>query len=406
MATNDAAAAWERITALASAPGACDLGQGWPDFGSNRTAVAAATRAMTAGDARAHQYAPVRGRAECVRALVEYYAKTGYDVRRPVDGGGVDDGSSCVVVTASATEALYGAFQGALRRTPGRDEIVFVEPFFPWYRAIADDLGGKSVVVRAEASDGFAIDVDAVRAACDARKTALLVMCSPHNPTGHCATRAELEGIAKIAEDLDLIVLSDEVYERAVFDDGGREHVRLATIGNMRERCVTLGSASKLLNVTGWRVGWAVGPKELIDPIKSAHSLMSYSAPTPLQIGVAAALDEISATATGRVEADENAAVMRANAQTLGKALEDVGMRVFYPQGGYFLTCDVSSTGLTDMEFCELLAARARVAAVPMSVFFLNAPDIPRSLVRFAICKIPETCAESARRIRAHAPYD
>lgn len=398
MAT-DAAARWERVAALARAPGTCDLGQGWPDVGESAIAIDAARRAMTDGTTRGNQYAPPRGRSELTEALVEYYARTGYDVRN----GRGDDGTSSVVVTASATEALYGAFQGALRASAERDEIVFVEPFFPWYKAIADDLGGKSVVVRARASDGFAIDVEAVRAACEGGKTALLVMCSPHNPTGHCATRDELEGIATVARELDLTVLSDEVYERAVFEGG--EHVRLATIGDMRERCVTLGSASKLLNLTGWRVGWAIGPPRLIDQINSAHSLMSYAAPTPFQIGVAAALNEISASATGRVTADANAEAMHSNARTLGRALEDAGLQVFYPKGGYFLTCDVSSTGLTDARFCERLAEKARVACVPMSVFFLDAPDVPRSLVRFAVCKKPSTVDESSRRIRANAPY-
>lgn len=307
---DDAAATWERIVRLASAPDVCDLGQGWPDFGESVAATTAAARAMTGGDARANQYAPVRGRKELTEALMRYYERTGYSV----------GSEESIVVTCSGTEALYGAFQAAMRAAPeGAREFVFVEPFFPWYKAIADDVGATCVVIRAIAEDGFVVDVDAIRRACVSGRTCAIVSCSPHNPSGHVLSRKELEGIAAIAEEKDLFVISDEVYERSVFDPA-LEHVRLATIGDMRDRTVTIGSASKLLNLTGWRVGWAVGPPKMIDAIKSAHSLMSYAAPTPLQLGVAAALDEISADARsprGRVVPDENAAVMADNARTL-----------------------------------------------------------------------------------------
>ena len=392
---DDAAATWERIVRLASAPDVCDLGQGWPDFGESVAATTAAARAMTGGDARANQYAPVRGRKELTEALMRYYERTGYSV----------GSEESIVVTCSGTEALYGAFQAAMRAAPeGAREFVFVEPFFPWYKAIADDVGATCVVIRAIAEDGFVVDVDAIRRACVSGRTCAIVSCSPHNPSGHVLSRKELEGIAAIAEEKDLFVISDEVYERSVFDPA-LEHVRLATIGDMRDRTVTIGSASKLLNLTGWRVGWAVGPPKMIDAIKSAHSLMSYAAPTPLQLGVAAALDEISADARsprGRVVPDENAAVMADNARTLAHALEDAGLTVYHPEGGYFLTCDVSSTGASDVDFCVELASRAKVAAVPLSVFFLPSADVPRSLVRFAVCKKPDTVRESADRIRRH----
>ena len=392
---DDAAATWERIVRLASAPDVCDLGQGWPDFGESVAATTAAARAMTGGDARANQYAPVRGRKELTEALMRYYERTGYSV----------GSEESIVVTCSGTEALYGAFQAAMRAAPeGAREFVFVEPFFPWYKAIADDVGATCVVIRAIAEDGFVVDVDAIRRACVSGRTCAIVSCSPHNPSGHVLSRKELEGIAAIAEEKDLFVISDEVYERSVFDPA-LEHVRLATIGDMRDRTVTIGSASKLLNLTGWRVGWAVGPPKMIDAIKSAHSLMSYAAPTPLQLGVAAALDEISADARsprGRVVPDENAAVMADNARTLAHALEDAGLTVYHPEGGYFLSCDVSSTGASDVDFCVELASHAKVAAVPLSVFFLPSADVPRSLVRFAVCKKPDTVRESADRIRRH----
>lgn len=403
-ASSSAAEAWERITAMASAPGVCDLGQGWPDFGESATARKVAMEAL-AGDgegtrARANQYSPVSGAKALVEALETYYARTGYDLREYGSRGGED--GEVVVVTCSATEALYGAFKAAI--TSPEDEILFIAPYFPWYHAIAKDLGGKSVTVRAEAPN-FAIDVDKLRAAVTPQ-TKLLVHCSPHNPSGHVATRDELEGIARVAKEFDLTVLADEVYERSVF--GEREHVRLATIGDMRERTITVGSASKLLNLTGFRVGWAVGPPRLLAPIKASHSLMSYCAPTPLQLGVAAALDEISASSsTNTVVADENAKIMRENADILASALRFAGLEVFQPHGGYFLVASCAPLGLTDMDFCLALCSTARVACVPMSVFYLpsdlNPIPPPRALVRFAICKVRETIEESARRIRENA---
>ena len=188
---------------MASEDGVVDLGQGWPDFGASIAAREGAARAMLGDGVRANQYAPVRGDARMVAALIRYYAATGFDVGRCERGTVARE--ECVVVTASATEAIYGAFQAATRGGgdgTSRREIVFVEPFFPWYKAIADDVGAVSVVVRARAEDGFRVDVDAVRAACSRDRTALLVMCSPHNPTGHVMTQDELEGIASAGRGL------------------------------------------------------------------------------------------------------------------------------------------------------------------------------------------------------------
>jgi N-succinyldiaminopimelate aminotransferase len=396
--TEDASGTWEKITKLAATPGMCDLGQGWPDFGANATARRAAAEALTSDDARANQYSAVIGSPRLIEALLKYYRATGFDLDEAYGKG-----EESVVVTASATEGLYGAFQAALRERPGeRDEVVFIEPGFPWYHAFVKDLGGKSVAVRAHPPE-FAIDIEGVRKAVSSR-TCAIVHCSPHNPSGHIATMEELKALAAIAEERGIPIISDEVYERCVFD-GSDPHVRMATVSEYaRRNTVTVGSASKLLNLTGWRVGWVVGPPEWTSKIKGFHSLASYCAPTPLQLGVAAALDEIVAeSVSGRVEPDENAAVMQRNAAVLGRALETIGIDVFYPSGGYFLVCSVQRTGLSDAEWVVRLAELALVASVPMSVFFLpDGPSPPRHLVRFAVCKIPDTIDEAARRIVAH----
>jgi len=397
--TEDASGTWEKITKLAATPGMCDLGQGWPDFGANATARRAAAEALTSDDARANQYSAVIGSPRLIEALLKYYRATGFDL-----DAAYGEGEESVVVTASATEGLYGAFQAALRERSGeRDEVVFIEPGFPWYHAFVKDLGGKSVAVRAQPPE-FAIDIEGVRRVVSSQ-TCAIVHCSPHNPSGHIATMEELKALAAIAEERGIPIISDEVYERCVFD-GSDPHVRMATVSEYaRRNTVTVGSASKLLNLTGWRVGWVVGPPEWMGKIKGFHSLASYCAPTPLQLGVAAALDEIVAeSVSGRVEPDENAAVMQRNAAVLGRALETVGIDVFYPSGGYFLVCSVQRTGLTDADWVVCLAERARVASVPMSVFFLpDGPSPPRHLVRFAVCKVPATIDEAARRIVAHA---
>jgi len=225
-------------------------------------------------------------------------------------------------------------------------------------------------------------------------KTRILVHNSPHNPTGHVSTEEEMASLAALCIKHNLVAISDEVYENAVFPP--RQHHRLADVPGMRERTVTLSSAGKLFSLTGWRVAWAYGPSRLMAPMSYAHTHLSYCAPTPLQMGIAAALREEDGTFGGV------ASLFKGNFELLADAVErGTGAKVCNTQGGYFLVADVSATGAdSDMHFCELLAQRTSVVCTPLSVFYLEQPppgapelvDARKAcmLVRFTICKSRE----------------
>jgi len=286
---------------------------------------------------------------------------------------------------------------------PG-DEVICFEPVFPWYVSHVRLAGATAVPVRLQAP-GFAFDEAALAAAFTPR-TKALIYNSPHNPTGHVATAAECAAIAALCVRHNVLALADEVYERKTF--GGRPEVRLADFPGMRQRTLTVGTASKLFSLTGWRVGWVLGPGALLAGVRTVHSYSTFCAPTPLQAGVAEALRAAAAqhrAATAAAPgappgADESAEAFERNAEVLGGALSDVGLDVIPAEGGYFLVADVAATGLNAGDYCKALIASARVAAVPMDVFYF-ADDAPRTLVRFALCKRPETIAAAAAAIRA-----
>jgi N-succinyldiaminopimelate aminotransferase len=317
-----------------------------------------------------------------------------------------------VLVTTSATEGLYACMQAFL--DPG-DEVICFEPVFPWYVSHARLAGATPVPVRLSPPH-FALDAAALAAAFTPR-TKALVFNSPHNPSGHVATREECEIIAALCVQHNVLVLSDEVYERKVF--GGRREVRLADFPGMRERTLTVGTSSKLFSLTGWRVGWLLGPAALLSGVRTLRSYSTFCAPTPLQAGVAAALrhaaEEHAAAqarsddASGRDNdagpgPDASSAAFERNAAVLAAALTDVGLQVMPAEGGYFLVVDCAATGLNAGDYCKALIAAARVAAVPMDCFYFDErPEAapPASLVRFALCKRAETIDAAAAAIRA-----
>jgi aspartate/methionine/tyrosine aminotransferase len=386
LSTRGASQVWQEVTALARQPGIIDLGQGWPDFGADETAKESAAAAILDGAAaRNNQYSAADGVPELKAAVSEYYnALYGWSVT-PQE----------VLITTSATEALYCATQAYL---DAGDEVICFEPVFPWYVAHCR-LAGATVRTVRLAAPHYAIDVDALAAAFSPR-TKMVIFNSPHNPTGHVATAEEVAGIARLCIAHNVLVLADEVYERKSFV---RPETRLRDAPGMAERTITLGTSSKLLSVTGWRVAWAIGPSALLKGVASAHSYASFCAPTPLQMGVAAAL-RLHAQG-GRVggEADASAAVFARNARALASALIDVGLAVHPVDGGYFLVADVAATGLDAGSYCKALIACASVAAVPMDVFYVSTqPPPPTTLVRFAICKQESTIDAACAAIRGH----
>lgn len=376
---------WAELIRLSRAPGVLDLGQGWPDFGASETARDTASKAiMSETDVRINQYSPPNGLAILTTALSQYYKRTtGWEL----------DPEKDVLVTSSATEALYVAAQAFVN--PG-DEVIVFEPIFPWYVTNIRLAGGVPVPVRLEAPS-FGIDEGKLQAAFTS-KTKMVIFNTPHNPTGHVLSRPEAEMLARLCVQHNVVVISDEVYERKVF--GGREEIRLADLPGMWERTVTLGTASKLFSLTGWRVGWALGPGALVEGLRLLHSYCTYNAPTPLQAGVAAALDAETAGGHGP---DAMSHAMEANFVTLRDALQDVGLQVFPAEGGYFAVADVAATGLDASTYCRRLIQEAKVAAVPMDIFYVATdPPPPATMVRFALCKRPETIAAAAAAIRAH----
>lgn len=399
-------ALWAEITALSRQPGVIDIGQGYPDFGSNAIAKQSAKRAISMDektisgdvpDARANQYAPIPGTADMLDAVKRYYRDTARNV------SSVDESRDSSLVTTSATEGLYVVFRALLNKG---DEVMTLSPFFPWYLAHATVTECTLLGVPLNPEDGFAVTEEMLERAYakSNKRVKIFVHCSPHNPTGHCASEEELEIIARFCRNHKIVAIADEVYERSTFLES-KPHLRLREY--LPERTVTVGTSSKLMNLSGWRVGWIYGPKVIVDACNIFHSYASFSTPTPLQAGVADALNDICDRAKPGegVTPDENAQILASNAQILASALTASGLKVYPPEGGFFLVASVKNIKSVDgdaIQYCKNLARRgAKVSAVPMTPFYdPSSPENPTDLVRFAICKKRETIAEAARRIR------
>jgi N-succinyldiaminopimelate aminotransferase len=246
-----------------------------------------------------------------------------------------------------------------------------------------------------EQEQAIAAEVESQRAALEAAVTArtkLILLNTPHNPTGTVLTRTELAAVAAVAVERDLLVVTDEVYEHLTF---GEPHVPLATLPGMFERTVTISSAGKTFSLTGWKVGWASGPADLVAAVEGAKNWLTYSSGAPLQPAVALALDHHDAF--HRALARD----LRRKRDRLCEGLADLGMRVYRPAGTYFVTTDVSAYGHVDgRAFCLALPQAAGVVAIPSQVFYDDL-DEGRHLVRWAFCKQPEVIDEGLRRLRA-----
>ncbi|MCF6376132.1 pyridoxal phosphate-dependent aminotransferase [Nocardioides KLBMP 9356] len=364
------------MSALAVQTGALNLGQGFPDADGPRSVVAAAEAALERG---ANQYAPGIGipalRAAIARHQQRYY---GLEV----------DPDREVVVTTGCTEAIAGALLGLV--DPG-DEVVVLEPYYDSYTAMLDMCGAKRRAVTLRAPE-FRPDPDELRAAITDR-TKLVLLNTPHNPTGTVLTREELQLVADLAIEHDVLVVTDEVYEHLVFD--GREHVPMAMLPGMWERTLTLSSVGKSYSFTGWKVGWATGPAPLVQAVLAAKQWLTFTSGAPLQPAVAHALDH---------EPDwpaELARDLQTRRDLLCDGLAAAGLEPRVPEGTYFATTDVSHLGWTDgRELCLALPERAGVVAIPTQGFYDDA-EAGRQLVRWAFCKQPDVIAEGVRRLAA-----
>ncbi|UZJ30643.1 pyridoxal phosphate-dependent aminotransferase [Streptomyces endophytica] len=376
------------MSALAVRTGSLNLGQGFPDADGPEEVREAAVRALR--DGRGNQYPPGPGVPELRTAVAahqeRFYGHLGLSY----------DPDTEVLVTAGATEAIAAALLALLE--PG-DEVVALEPYYDSYAACIAMAGGRRVPVtlRAEPESGtYRLDLDELRDAVT-DDTRLLLLNTPHNPTGTVLTREELSAIAALAVERDLLVITDEVYEHLVFEG---EHLPLASFPGMRDRTVTISSAGKTFSFTGWKVGWVTAAPELITAVRSAKQFLTYVSAGPFQYAVAEALALPDDYYTGLRDD------LRAKRDVLAAGLADAGFRVFRPAGTYFITTDIRPLGAElsqdgdGFAFCRALPERAGVVAIPNAVFY-DHKDQGTPFVRFAFCKSIEVLQEAAGRLKA-----
>lgn len=377
---------FSEMSRLAAEHGAVNLGQGFPDFDGPEAAKEAAVAALRAGD---NQYAPTIGTLPLRRAIVAH-ARRFY--------GQVVDPDTEVTVTSGATEAMFAALLGLLN--PG-DEVIFFEPFFDTYAPHCAMLGlvPRCVALRlpaagAEGAGAWAFDPAELAAAFNPR-TRLLLLNTPHNPSGKVFTVEELALIAGLCIKWNTLALSDEVYEHLTYD--GARHIRLATLPGMAERTITVESSGKMFNFTGWKIGWAIAPPALTAGLRRVHQYITFCSATPLQAAVAAALESDG----GYFQA--LAADYQARRDYLTRALTEVGFRVSPSQGTYFLMADYSALDPVsdDVTFCRRLTSEIGVAAIPASAMYRESNKAAAGRwVRFAFCKRQGTLERAAERLK------
>ncbi|MFC0645792.1 pyridoxal phosphate-dependent aminotransferase [Cellulomonas phragmiteti] len=371
------------MSALATRTGALNLGQGFPDVDGPATVARAAADAILHGH---NQYPPGPGTAP-LRAAIAAHQRTRYGIELDVD--------TQVLVTTGATEALAAA---VLALTGSGDEVLMLEPSYDSYAAVVAMAGAtRTTAPLRPTADGFRLDVAALERAVTPR-TRLLLLNSPHNPTGAVLDRDELAAVARVAVAHDLLVVTDEVYEHLVFDV---EHVPIATLPGMAERTLTISSSGKTFSFTGWKIGWVSGPAELVGAVRTVKQFLTYTSGAPFQPAVAHALTDPAALAW----VDGLVRSLARRRDLLCAGLRDAGFDVVRPDGTYFVLADAAPLGAVDgAAFCRDLPGRAGVVAVPVSAFTrAGSPthDALRTWVRFTFVKRQDVLEEAVDRLRA-----
>ncbi|MCX4486195.1 pyridoxal phosphate-dependent aminotransferase [Streptomyces anulatus] len=362
------------MSALAVRTGSINLGQGFPDTDGPEEIREAAVRALRAG--HGNQYPPGPGVPE-LRTAVAAHQERFYGLTWSPD--------TEVLVTTGATEAIAASLLALLE--PG-DEVIAFEPYYDSYAACIALAGAKRVPLTLRTPD-FRPDLDELRTLITPR-TRLLLLNTPHNPTGTVLTPDELAGIAALAVEHDLLVVTDEVYEHLVF--AGAHHP-IAALPGMRGRTVSISSSGKTFSYTGWKIGWVTGDAPLVAAVRAAKQYLTFVSGGPFQYAIAEALALPDAFFTDFREG------MRRKRDLLAKGLRTAGFRVYEPEGTYFITTDISPFGDEDAgAFCRALPERCGVAAVPNSVFY-DDPEAGRSQVRFTFCKKDEVLQEAVERL-------
>ncbi|MFF6852834.1 MULTISPECIES: aminotransferase class I/II-fold pyridoxal phosphate-dependent enzyme [Streptomyces] len=364
------------MTELARRTGAVNLGQGVPELASPDALLKDVAEAVLSGN---NQYPPAVGFPALREAVAEHQLR-----RYGLDYNPAGE----VLITTGATEALASALLALC--DPG-DEVLAFDPCYDAYAADARLASARLVAVPLVSDgDGFALDVDALRAAVTAR-TRVLVLNTPHNPTGKVFTAEELAAIAEIAQEHSLTVVTDEVYEHLVYN--GVAHLPIASLPGMRERTLTISSAGKTFSVTGWKIGWVSGPAPLVAAVAAAKQFLTYASGTPYQEALARALGSVEEWAADLRE------TLRHNRNLLSEGLTRAGLRPYRADAGYFLQADVRPWGYADgVTFCRELPERAGVVAIPTSAFYESA-DAPVWLVRFSFCKQEESIRTAVEQL-------
>jgi N-succinyldiaminopimelate aminotransferase len=366
------------MSALALSTGAINLGQGFPDTDGPREMLDAAIEAISSGR---NQYPPGAGVPELLEAIAAH--------QKRFYGLSVDPMRE-VLVTAGATEAIAAVILGLCERG---DEVVMFEPYYDSYAATIALAGAvrRTSVLR---FPDFAVDEETLRAAFSPR-TRMVLLNTPHNPTGKVFSRAELDLICSLAREHDAWVVTDEVYEHLVFD--GVEHIPVASLPDMAERTITISSAGKTFSATGWKVGWLHGPPAAVAAARTVKQFLTYVASGPFQPAIAVALglgDDVYQGAASSLEAKRD---------LLCEGLSAAGLEVARPSATYFVIADAAPLGVSDaLEFCRRMPALCGVVGVPVSVL-CDDVDAARTLVRFAFCKRDAVLHEAVTRLAALA---
>jgi N-succinyldiaminopimelate aminotransferase len=372
---------FSEFSALALKSGAVNLGQGFPDFDGPEQLKEIAIRAIRDGH---NQYAVGSG-SKVLKEAISTHAERFY--------GQKIDPETMVTVTSGATEALFDTIQAFVNQG---DEVILFEPFYDSYAASVTMAGGtcKGVLLRApdKSHHTWWFAPEALRSAFTAR-TRMLVLNTPHNPTGKVYSREELRLIADLCIEHDVLVLSDEVYEHLVFAPA--QHLRIATLDGMAERTVTVSSAGKTFSVTGWKVGWAIGAPRLRDAVQAAHQFVTFATNAPFQQAMAQALAFPDIYFQGLISDYQRRRDFWVD------ALRKAGFVAHSPEGTYFTMAELTGLGFQDdVAFCRHLTQDAKVAAIPPSVFYLpEHASEGRRFARFAFCKTDPVLAEAQRRL-------
>ncbi len=367
------------MTALAGEHGAINLAQGYPDFSGPPEIIEAAVEALREGH---NQYARSMGDPELVAAIARE--------RDRIHGLAYDPHTE-VVVFCGATEGIASSMLGVL--DPG-DEVILFEPYFDSYPASVAMAGGRARYYTLRYPD-YSVDGDRLDRLFNER-TRLLVLNSPHNPTGKVFTQSELQLVAELALEHDCYVLADEVYEHLTYD--GTRHLPIAALPSMRDRTLSLSSVGKTYSVTGWKIGWATGPADMVAAAQAAHQFVTFCSAAPLQRAASKAIDSLGPSYM-RALRDE----YTVRRTLLADALHEAGFSFHLPAGTYYILADFASVardGEDDLAFAKRLTVEHGIAAIPPSVFYTAEPEQGRGLIRFSFCKSRETLAEAAQRLR------